>query len=168
MAITSRTRLSTGFTLIDSLFAIALLLIVSAVIVPSYHHFSERLAVRRVSDSLMNALESARTFSVLSGESMRVCPSDSGNSCDANWSSGVRIATRRSNNTRRYFSFKDAAVHIVWKSVTGSAYIDFEPNNEHSLINGRFTVTAGKTEQVILLNRLGHSHLVNKTVDTRE
>ncbi|WP_045860608.1 GspH/FimT family pseudopilin [Teredinibacter purpureus] len=96
-----RLQHSNGFTLLDLLSAISIMLIITSVAVPSFSYLSKKTAQQTTVNDLMRLLNFARQAAVNERSSVVVCPSADENSCDENWSFPLMVFVDSDDNKSR-------------------------------------------------------------------
>ena len=86
----SQSKLSTGFTVVELMVAMAALAIVILIAVPGSSAVIEKYQLRSTSNDLHQGLSLARTESHARSMVVRLCPSSNGHTCrsDGNWNHG--------------------------------------------------------------------------------
>ena len=89
-----------GFTLIDLLFALAILAILMNIGFPAFDDFIKRSKMKTESSALYSVLQASRIVAIENNQKVTVCPSQTGEACSSDWSSGY-IAFIDTDGNRR-------------------------------------------------------------------
>ena len=82
-----------GFTLIESMMALALLAVLIGVAAPSFREVIRNNRTTAVTNDLVAALHYARSEAVRQGLGVRLCAGDDFDECDGDWLSGWYVTT---------------------------------------------------------------------------
>jgi type IV fimbrial biogenesis protein FimT len=112
-----------GFTLIESMIAIAVMLVLMAIAVPSFRDASHRSQVRSASNDLVTSAHFARSEAIKRNAPVTMCTSSDGEHCtgSGSWEQGWII---RGDTTLRRQSAAASAVRI---SAGGIDTVTFQP-----------------------------------------
>ncbi|MCW8876631.1 MAG: GspH/FimT family pseudopilin [Kangiellaceae bacterium] len=89
-----------GFTLIDLLFALAILAILINIAVPAFSDLIKKGKIKSESSALYSVLQASRVVAVESNEKVTICPTQTGETCTSEWSNGY-LAFIDNNGNRR-------------------------------------------------------------------
>ncbi|MDO6446496.1 GspH/FimT family pseudopilin [Colwellia sp. 1_MG-2023] len=89
-----------GFTLIEVLVALAILVSLTAIGVPSLIDFTVKLKVDNEISHLYRLLLSARNAAINTGKSTTVCPLNDANYCTNDWARSIYVFTDSNDNKR--------------------------------------------------------------------
>jgi type IV fimbrial biogenesis protein FimT len=90
-----------GYTLMEVLIALTVVVILASVAVPGYEVIQNRSRVNADWNNLHTALNEARTAAVTRGVRVGICPSADGTSCGEDWSQGWLVFEDRNGNGQR-------------------------------------------------------------------
>lgn len=116
-------RAQHGFTLIETMVAIAVMLVLMAIAVPSFRDASYRSQLRSASNDLVTSAHFARSEAIKRNAPVTMCTSSDGENCtgSVNWQQGWII---RADTTLRRQSAAPSAVRI---SADGIDAVTFQP-----------------------------------------
>ena len=142
-------RAQQGFSLVELMVALAVLVILVTVAIPSFNSTILRMRGSAVADKLISSLNLARSEAISRNTRVTVCASSDGVDCDnsaSNWNSGW-IATWQDLEAAVGSQNK---VIKFWRLSNQGATINLTPVNSHKLIyraNGEAFLSAnGSTE----------------------
>lgn len=81
----NKIKLHSAFTLLEILFAMLLLIIITLIAVPSFTHFLNRQQARVIANELITVLHYARQEAVQRKQMISVCPSKDHQHCTSEW-----------------------------------------------------------------------------------
>jgi len=81
----NKIKLHAAFTLLEILFSISLLIIITLIAVPSFTHFFHRQQARVIANELITVLQYARQEAVQRKQMITVCPSQDHQHCTSEW-----------------------------------------------------------------------------------
>ena len=130
-----------GFTLIEALVAIAVLLVLTAIAVPSFRDASHRSQLRSATNDLVTSAHFARSEAIKRNAPVSMCMSSDGVNCAASgsWDQGWII---RSDITLRRQSAKSSGVKITAGGITS---LTFQPTGVDAT-SAVFTVCRSSTQ----------------------
>ena len=148
-------RAQRGFTLIEAMIAIAVLLVLMAIAVPSFRDASHRSQLRAAANDLVTSAHLARSEAIKRNAPVTMCMSSDGEHCAASgsWHQGWII---RSDTTLRRQSPLPSGVRIT---AGGISNVTFQPTgvDATSVVFRvcRAPAAAGREERVITINATG-------------
>ncbi len=80
-----------GFTLVELMVTVAVMVIVSTVAIPSFADLIERNRIRTTRDLVIQSLHQAQENAVATTSPAFVCPTIDGNSCTGDWASATGL-----------------------------------------------------------------------------
>jgi type IV fimbrial biogenesis protein FimT len=134
-------NISRGFTLIEAMVAIAVMLVLMAIAVPSFRDASHRSQLRTATNDLVTSAHFARSEAIKRNAPVTMCMSSDGVNCAASgsWEQGWII---RSDVTLRRQSAKPSGVRIT---AAGIINLTFQPTGVDAT-SAVFTVCRSATE----------------------
>lgn len=119
-----------GFTLVELLVTLTILLILLVVGVPSAQHLVDKSKLTATSNDLVSALQYARSTAIARGEATVACPSEDGKSCQdtTNWEVGWIVFVDRGSPGVRDTDDPILRVHGAAKrgvSIAGSKIVRY-------------------------------------------
>ena len=91
-----------GFTLVELMITLLVLAIILGIALPSFSALIEKLAIRSTTESIVEALRTARVTAVEEQTDIKVCGLGANNTCsNADWDKGL-IILRNSNSETLY------------------------------------------------------------------
>jgi len=146
-----------GFTLIEILFSLVLLAILSLIGIASSSYFIQKNEQQIIVDELRTVLNYAKTQAVSRGNPVSLSPLDP----TKNWSHGIVLTqfNKKFNKTETLYQWQWHHPHWVleWSGISSSNAIVLSNNPINAISNGHFTLSHVPTNKSILLvlNRLG-------------
>lgn len=110
MRLNNRTHRSEGFTLIELIVTISLLIVMMALAVPSFSALIRNNKAAALSNSIVTTINFARSEAVKRNESIEVCPVDG---CAGDWKKGWRIQVKSSSTVIRSWEASDGDITIT-------------------------------------------------------
>lgn len=154
-----------GFTLIEAMIAIAVMLVLMAIAVPSFRDASRGSQLRIAANDLVTSAHFARSEAIKRNAPVTMCVSSDGVSCAASgsWEQGWII---RSDVTLRRHSAKPSGVRII---ATGITNLTFQPTGVDAT-SAVFTVcrspdASGLEQRLVTIDATGRPS-VRKTTST--
>ncbi|WP_144395502.1 GspH/FimT family pseudopilin [Pleionea sediminis] len=141
-----------GFTIIELLFAIAILFILTVFALPAFSNFLDRSKIQTEAMQLMATIKTAREKSISSGDVLVLCGKKK-DECGKKWSEGYLLFTDK-NNDRQFtedidtllfsHNYNDDNIHVKWRSFRASKPIHFLPSGITWHNNGTFILCLDK------------------------
>lgn len=146
-----------GFTLLELLITMSLLLVVSTLSVVSYSYLLRKNEQQVLIDELKIALHYAKTQAFILGKTVFL------NSIDdtPNWANGMFLSSLNYKTQRleriHQWQWHHPRFSLTWDGVRIANQLSFSPNHARAISNGRFILMNHETRQqiIIILNRLG-------------
>ncbi|CAM4495004.1 MAG: hypothetical protein LEGION0403_FIIPPAGN_00522 [Legionella sp.] len=146
-----------GFTLVELLVTMMLLLSLSLVAVASYSSFLSKNERQTLVDELKNSVQYAKAQALILNSTVFLTPIDD----SLNWANGLRLSTKNKKTnkieTLYQWQWHHPRWQLSWAGVRPGNKIIFSNNPANAMCNGRFILASrDKDERVeIILNRLG-------------
>jgi type IV fimbrial biogenesis protein FimT len=144
-------RKKRGFTLIELMVTMAILVILATLAAPSFQQTIASSRLTSTTNELFTSLTQARTDAVRQGKRMTICVSNDGSSCatasTVTWSAGWISwpdVTRTTNPTVDAGETVSYVVQAMHESISiqgnspVSKYVSFSPDGQSKAINGAF------------------------------
>ncbi|MFJ1267767.1 GspH/FimT family protein [Legionella lytica] len=146
-----------GFTLLELLLTLMLLLSLSLVAVASYSSFLHKNERQTLIDELKNSIAYAKTQAlILNSPVVLTSLNDS-----LNWASGLRLSIKNKKTnkieTLYQWQWQHPRWQLSWIGARSGNRIIFSNNPANAMCNGRFILTSRDNDEPteIILNRLG-------------
>lgn len=138
-----------GFTLLDSLFTLALLALMAMLGIGSLNQSLSQHKAHTVIQQLVSDLEFARQQALLLNTSVKICPSKKGENCNSldDWKTGYLIVGQK-NWIHRQMNTKDTLEN-------SREYIEFSPKGTSENTNSTFIYTTPYRQHKVIINRQG-------------
>ncbi len=147
-----------GYTLIELLVVLAVVAIVTLAATSSFYFSSGAKKAHTELIELKAALEYAKYQAITRSETVTVCPSEDGKTCDTkSWSKGVVIFEDK--NADRSIETEDKVLRVlpalrdhenlVWRGFPNYAYLQFLPDGLMKGNNGTFVLCIGAGKNLI-------------------
>jgi prepilin-type N-terminal cleavage/methylation domain-containing protein len=146
-----------GFTLLELLITMVLLLSLSMVAIASYSYFLRKNERQMLVDELKNSVQYAKSQALILNSTVFLTPIDD----SLNWANGVRLVTKNKKTnkieTLYQWQWHYPRWQLSWSGVRPGNKIIFSNNPANAMCNGRFILTNRDREEPaeIILNRLG-------------
>jgi len=132
--------------------------------VPAMHHVLKRATFQRTCHRLLHVLYVAKAQAILKGETLILCGSDNGRTCDNHWQHFWLIKNLKTQSTMRRFDINlSRLIQVNWRGNHKQRVgIYFNALGETMGQQGRFIIKAshdGRSEIVISLS--GRMRVVN-------
>ncbi|MEK0364443.1 GspH/FimT family pseudopilin [Pseudomonas sp. CBC3] len=141
-----------GFTLVELLITLALLIIVANIAVPAFDGLVTRNRQQSLMEQVESVLNSARAEAVLRRHTVEVCGSADGQTCSDDWASGWLVRT----SDNQLLQLMQLPIHheLRWSGFQQS--IRFRDNGSSPTGNGRFyQCDKQQVTWQLILNRQG-------------
>ena len=145
-----------GFTLLEMLLVLSVMIILAMIAVPSLKKFSERNRARIAVSQVLSVLRAARGFAIKQGEPVKLCPSHDRTSCGGQWPQGYLLIQMTSHKIVRSSDWLNTGDKLSYRGFPRRGYLKFHANGGSD--NGTFTYTskAGLT-RCILISKSGRA-----------
>ena len=130
----------------ELLTVLALIATLAAMAIPSFQKLLDHhLKITRL-NQIQSTIYEARQISKQTGNTVLICPSDSGQQCGGNWSDGYLMFQDRNHNRKvdsnepllkSVTDFKPYE-RLIWRGFPSSRYLQFHPDFNLSASSGRF------------------------------
>lgn len=158
---------TSGFTLMETLFVLLIISILTLMAGNAWHALQQRMEARAAVALIASSLYAARNAAISRHYPVSVCGSRDGVSCDGNWQSGIMTfldiaATGKPSNEQQILGFHrmpspDAT--IIWRAFGMKELLRYDNMGRTSASNGTFTYCPGNRDAAlarqIVLNRGG-------------
>lgn len=142
-----------GLTLIELLVALSIIAITMTLAHGAFPVI-EKYRTENTARELVGAIMFSRSLAITEGESVYVCPSKDGLSCDKSWSQQILIYHNRDDD--KSFTSNDELLRIYdtpnsnniikWSAFKNKHYLELLPSGMTNYQNGTFTVCAKSKE----------------------
>jgi type IV fimbrial biogenesis protein FimT len=152
-----------GFTLVELLVVIALIATFASLAVPAFSGFIQRNESETVQQQLLAKLSFTRAQAVVDRQSVRLCGSDDGKTCNGQWSRGLLTLHENAQEPLTYHAI-DSAQPLHWKGARSNAELLFQANGTTHMSNGRFVFCGTNPPRVawqIVVNLQGRHRVVS-------
>ncbi|KTD48041.1 Tfp type 4 fimbrial pilin related signal peptide protein domain protein [Legionella quinlivanii] len=149
--------LYSGFTLIESLICLALILISFSIISPLLKNNDQQIRLNVCQNQLIQALHFARNQAFLSGKPM-ILQADPASD---DWTRGMVLLTDTPDHRyetsllQHQWSWNCRNVLIKWQGFLSDKFLVFAANPTQAASSGRFRLFAGDSYSDVIINRLG-------------
>ncbi|MDR3501840.1 MAG: GspH/FimT family protein [Legionella sp.] len=146
-----------GFTLLELLITMLLLLSLSLVAIASYSYFLRKNERQTLVDELKNSVQYAKSQALILNSTVFLTPIDD----SLNWANGLRLITKnkKTNKIETLYQWQWHHPHwqLSWSGARPGNRIVFSNNPANAMCNGRFVLTNRDRDErtEIILNRLG-------------
>ena len=155
-----------GFTLIELMVTLFLLAVFISIAIPALSGLADRSRQQALRQSLGTAIQTARAAAVLNRETIEICGSNDGATCNADWTNSWLI---RSVSAGRALSIMQTpeASGLHWKGLGGS--IRFRSTGTTPLSNDTFyQCYENETAWQLKLSRQGRLRLTSASENDRD
>lgn len=149
-----------GFTLIELVVTISLLVLCFCFIIGFNQHFFEKNKIDILANQVINSIHYSRNMALISGQDLTL------NAIDASgdWSAGMILFV---DNPTHHYTAQDKLIYhwqwqpttqlqLVWRGFKSTNYLTFAKTLRRSTVNGHFVILKDGVEmQRIVVNRLG-------------
>ena len=112
----------TGFSLIEMLVTISILIIMATLGTASYQYLIASTRINGEISGMLNGLKLARSEAIKRGETINFCPNGGGASCGSNWDAGWNVMV---NSNSSQLKVGDPMSHGDTLTNTGTSYPQF-------------------------------------------
>ena len=151
-----------GFTLLELLITMVLLVTLSTIGVASYSYLLQKNEQQTIVDELKTIVQYAKIQALILGKPVFL----SSLSDTSNWSDGIVLSVRstKSNKIEVLYQWKwhHPQWSLTWNGMSASDKVVFSNNPTSAISNGRFTLINFNTHQQVnfILNRLGRIKVI--------
>jgi len=154
-----------GFTLLELIFTLAILITSLSIGIPTLNQWVQRSKTSNFQHSLLHSIHYARTQATLLQSTITLCPGSS--KCERSWGSSLLIFIDQDNNGSidqnetllKQIDIGLLGQYLDWHSFRKTAYIQFNSQGITPALNGTFhfcpNETTGKFRFSIILARTG-------------
>jgi len=150
-----------GFTFIQILISLFLVLSLVLISAPSFQHLYQRTQIEAQSQLLLVLLRFAREEALRGGGHVRVCPSMDGKICSNDWQQGILVYRKSKEDEliplRVLSEFRRVDLH--WHGFLSDAFVEFSGDGMSQAASGHFSLSALGSESIgvykIVVNRIG-------------
>jgi type IV fimbrial biogenesis protein FimT len=148
---------NSGVSLAEVMLVMALTAIVAGFAVPSYQIIIGKTQMKLARQQLVQALGVAREAALTHHSNVVLCGSQSGLSCDGNWSEGQVILIESSKEELAHFPALPRGVSVSWRANLGhNETVEFNPSGVTFGQWGSFWLKDSRgTTHRIIINALG-------------
>lgn len=166
-----KVNISSGFTLIELMIAILVLVIIIAIATPYFSSMLARMESKKISTSLQTILRDARHHAFTHRKRIAICGSYDGINCDSQgWNTGLlifhdAIPNRIRDETEKIHQFYQLNLkhgHLTWKGFGVAGNIIFQADTGLPRgSNGSFFYCADQSNNTrrIFVTPMGHSRI---------
>jgi len=156
---------ASGFTLIELVITMLLLIVVTTIAIPSYTSFYNTTQDKIASERLLQALQIARNEAMLRGVTVTLCKSRDHVSCSGNWEDGQIIFTTTAPQKENILTMVDGIKQkgvLHWQSSLHREYVAFFPSGTTRGEDGTFWFCRShesKASWAVVVNQAGRARL---------
>ena len=148
-------RLMNGFSLVELMIVLAILISISAVFLPNLFYLKQQNEQYILVNELKNAIQYAKIKSVLGNRSLLLSPTDQ----LGNWAHGARLTVKVADKEQLLYQWNWNYHHLnlQWHGVHSNQSTIIFNATMNSLSNGKFILTGSHLNRpyLITLNKLG-------------
>lgn len=160
-----------GFTLVELLFSIAILSILSMLALSLWTEIQMRMATRATIKTITDGLTLARNHAITMQSDVLVCGSSTMQTCDNNWQTGILVLRdpdrngepERLEDVIGFYKIPANGAHISWRGFGSSNGVSYNRMGQTSVSNGSFTYCPATREthhaRQVVINRAGRVRL---------
>ncbi|TXJ09262.1 MAG: prepilin-type N-terminal cleavage/methylation domain-containing protein [Acinetobacter sp.] len=164
-----------GFTLVELMIGIVVLMIIVSIAIPAYHTTMARLEAQRITTLIQTVLRESRSHAFTQHQRLAICGSLDGQICDANaWDQGLLIFHDQTANRLRdpqepihqFIKLQLKYGAFSWRGFGVATNILFQPDTGLPRgSNGSFKYCAKNeiNSRKIILSDMGHSRVETGT-----
>jgi type IV fimbrial biogenesis protein FimT len=163
---------SEAFSLLEILLVLTLIGILSLFAIPSWHRFYQNQRADQAIQTLAQAISTAQSLAVLRQQTLSLCPSHDGQTCQNRWRDHLllfinpqsRCQPSTTNAIIDLIPFSLSSGSIQWRHFGGSPLLSFTPNGNLAEGNGTFAYCATDPylTRAFSLNTLGRIRYLNQ------
>ena len=166
-------RRKSGFTLIESLIALAIVSIVASFMAPSFADLIQRSRATTAHNWIVTSIMVARQTAVTYNTLTTLCPSSSGSACGGNWHDGSIVFIDRNKNAKvdpddtiiKWFHFPLDSGTVKWRSFRNRKYLQITSMGYTNFQNGNFVYCPADQDprfrRQIVINMIGRARSVH-------
>jgi type IV fimbrial biogenesis protein FimT len=136
-----------GITLLELLFTLAILALLTSLAVPAFSHTLKRSSNYTLANQIIRLVQYARSESVVRRRVITLCGSSDQQQCNGQWSKNILVfvdynQNGRKDNEDRLLSISPgvkAGESLQWRSFGNKPYLQLHPDGRTRYQNGNFT-----------------------------
>ncbi|MBT3531839.1 MAG: type II transport protein [Gammaproteobacteria bacterium] len=159
-----------GFTLLEALITILILIILGSISLPGFKNMIEKHRNELTMRKMLTAIEFAKSSAITRSTLVTICRSNDGLQCSGEWRDGVIVFSDENGNREiddddfliQYFRFDGFEGEIMWRAFQNRQYLQITKLGFTRYQNGNFTFCP-KEVNPALANQL----IINRTARVR-